>query len=580
MKNRAGKVLYVGKAKQLKARVRSYFTKGRDGREMVPYLTRQVHEIETIVVRSEKEALLLENTLIKRHLPKYNALLKDDKSFFSLMINHKHKWPMLKIARYKGAPPKGNLYFGPYTDARAARRVLELLRTLFPLRQCSNHELAARDRPCILYDIKKCVAPCVNHCTKPEYDTLVEHVIQFLKGKDRSILKDLKKQMDDASKALEFEKAHRIHKLIQSVEKTLEKQHVDQAGLQNLDVVGLVREDDRTALCLMQFREGKLTSAQSHLFTQCAQSDEEILTSFCLQHYEEKQDLPKEVILPLNVGTTLATLLKLKIHIPIRGNKLELIEMAKSNALVKLAKAPKEDREQILLEMEQKLHLTHFPERIECFDNSHISGSEPVSAMIVFTDGKKDSKEYRKYKVQSDDDYASMREVLTRRFSKAKQLPDLLIIDGGRGHLNTALRVLQELNISTVDVIGVAKEGGRHDKGMTSERVFHPQFRDPIMLKENSRILFLLQQIRDEAHRFAITFHKQRRAKSFLKSELASIEGIGPVKQRRLLKHFGSMKRIMEATPKQWLEVQGVTKRDVENLKQRKEELKNKESSD
>ncbi len=582
MKNRHGKVLYIGKAKDLKNRVRQYFVPGRDGREMVPYLAKQVHEIETIVVRSEKEALLLENTLIKRYLPKYNALLKDDKSFFSLMINHKHRWPMLKIARYKGKPPKGNLYFGPYTNARAARQTQELLRQLFPLRQCSDHELASRLRPCILYDLKRCVAPCVNKCTKQDYDHLVEHVVQFLKGKDKTITKELEKEMMSASTELDFEKAERLHKTLLAIETTLEQQRVDKAGEKDLDVIGFHRHADKAALTLMQFREGKLTASHTHLFLQCAQSDEEIVSSFIMQHYEKLDERPTTVFLPIKLSNSevLTRILKMSLHIPLKGSKKELIEMAHSNCIAKLDQAPKEDPEQILMEMESKLHLTRFPERIECFDNSHISGSEPVSAMIVFTDGRRDSKEYRKYKVQTDDDYAAMKEVITRRFSKGEKLPDLVIVDGGRGHLNTALQVLSTLNISTIDVIGVAKETGRHDKGVSIERIYHPDYKEPILLPQNSRILFLLQQIRDEAHRFAITFHKQQRKKGLLKSELEEIKGIGPIKQRRLLTHFGSMKRVMEADEEQWAKIPGITKTDLKNLKQKKENLKNNHRSD
>ncbi|MCH9609411.1 MAG: UvrABC system protein C [Chlamydiales bacterium] len=569
MKNRLGKVLYVGKAKQLRNRVRQYFVPGRDGRSMVPYLTKQVTEIETIVVRSEKEALLLENTLIKRYQPKYNALLKDDKTFFSLMINHKHKWPMLKITRYKGKPPKGNLYFGPYTKGHAAKQTLDLLRTLFPLRQCSNHELAARTRPCILHPMGRCLAPCVNKCTKETYDALVERVIAFLKGRDKTILRDLKKEMACASKALEFEKADRLYKIIQAIKATLEEQQVEKAGRKDLDVIGVERVADRVALTVMQFRDGKLTSSHVHLFIQCVQDENAILCSFLLQHYEGVDERPAELVLPfeLKEREILEKILGFHLHVPKRGNKLELIEMAKANAKEKLKKAPKEEPEQVLIEMEEKLSLTHFPERIECFDNSHLSGLEPVSGKIVFTDGRRDPKEYRKYKVSTLDDYQAMREVLTRRFKRTEKLPDLVIIDGGRGHLNAALEVLSDLDISTVDVIGVAKERGRHDKGMTQEQIFLPGKKEPILLKSNSKVLFLLQQIRDEAHRFAITFHKQRRKKRLFTSALDQVEGIGPVKKQRLLTHFGSVKRILEAGEEEWKKIPGITKRDLENLK-------------
>lgn len=474
MKNARGKILYIGKAKNLKVRIKQYFVPGRDGRMMIPFLTSQVANIDTIVVTSEKEALLLENTLIKKHQPKYNILLKDDKSFFSLMINHKHQWPMIKVARYKGRPPKGNLYFGPYTKSYAARETLNLLRTLFPLRQCSDQELKARTRPCILYEMKKCLAPCVKKCSKQEYDTLVEHVIEFLKGKDKTIIKKLQQEREAAMEALAFEKAEKIHRTLKFIAATLEKQKIEKAGRKDLDVIGFQRKQERVALTQMQYRDGKLVASHDYLASECAQADEAILTSFILQHYEGREELPSLLLLPFALAESelLGTILELKLLTPLRGDKHDLVEMANLNAKVHLNKEPEKDRTHVLMAMEEELKLTHFPERIECFDTSNISGSDPVSAMVVFTDGKKDPKSYRKYKVATSDDYAALREVLTRRFKQAEVLPDLILIDGGKGHLNTALKTLAALNISTVDVMGVAKEKGRHDKGITQERLF------------------------------------------------------------------------------------------------------------
>ncbi len=258
MKNAAGKILYVGKAKNLRSRVKQYFAAGGDRREMVPYLTSQVAEIDTIVVSSEKEALILENNLIKKHRPKYNALLKDDKTYFSLVINHKHLWPMIRVARFKGKPPPGNLYFGPYTHGYAARQTLDLLRSLFPLRQCSDRELASRTRPCILYDMKRCIAPCVEKCTKEEYDSLVKTVVHFLRGKNVGIRKELKAQMEQAVESLQFEKADQIYQTLQYIERTLEKQRVEKAGTADLDVIGIFRQADSEVVAQLFFSEGKL----------------------------------------------------------------------------------------------------------------------------------------------------------------------------------------------------------------------------------------------------------------------------------------------------------------------------------
>lgn len=577
MKNEDGKVLYVGKANHLRNRVKQYFTPGRDGRMMVPYLTAQVEEIDVIVVTSEKEALILENNLIKQHRPKYNALLKDDKTYSSLAINHKHMWPMIRVVRNKGKPPPGNLYFGPYTHAMAARKTLELLRSLFPLRQCSDRELVSRTRPCILYDLKRCIAPCVAKCTKSEYDTYVTRVISFLRGHDSQILKGLKEEMKLAVENLEFEKADRLYQTILSIETTLEKQKVEKAGTHDLDALALARQLDRVVVTQLLFREGKLIASQDHLFPHVAQSDEEVLTSFILQEYTDKDALPPEILLPFKIQDQeiLEELLQLKVATPERGNKKELVKMAETNAQERLKREETADpSEQLLMQMEETLHLLNYPERIECFDNSNTSGTEPVSAMIVYTQGKKDSKLYRKYKLKTADDYNSMKEVLTRRYTKAKEednLPDLILLDGGKGHLNLALAILSELDISTVDVVAIAKEEGKHTKGMTAEQIFLVGEKEPLMLKPDSPLLLFLQQIRDEAHRFAITFQRERRKKKTLSSVFDTLAGIGPIKKKRLLHHFGSWKRIMEATEEEWSAVKGITKRDIATLKENRD---------
>ncbi|MCP5469415.1 MAG: excinuclease ABC subunit UvrC [Chlamydiales bacterium] len=567
------KVLYVGKAKNLRRRIKQYFVPGRDGRMMVPFLTAKVKKVDTIVVTSEKEALLLENTLIKEHQPKYNALLKDDKTFFSIMINNKHKWPMLRVVRFKGGAPKNHLYFGPYTDAFAARKTLALLRQLFQLRQCSDHELAARSRPCILYEMKQCLAPCVNKCTQEEYDCQVNQVVNFLRGKDKAIHKQLEQERKEASEQLDFERAGRAHDLLEAIEKTLEKQRVQKAGQKDLDALGLFRLGDHVVLTQMVFRGGKLMASHDHHFRKTAQEDEEIVRSFLMQHYEGMPEMPHKILLPFKIPylSVLEIVLNTEIVIPERGNKRALVKMAETNAQAKLKqeKSACETREQVLMQMQERLHLTNFPGTIECFDNSNISGSEPVSARVLFDGGEPNKSGYRKYKIKeaaSNDDYGQLKEVLTRRFQKA-DLPDLLMIDGGKGHLKVALRTLSELDISTIDVIAVAKEKGRHDKGVTEEQIFLPGRKEPIVLRANSPVLFLLQRVRDEAHRFAIGYQKERRKKRTFESELDSLEGIGPIKKKRLLTHFGSVTRLRNATPEQWSEVQGITKHDIETLK-------------
>lgn len=578
MKGKGDVVLYVGKAKNLRARVKQYFMAGGDGRFMVPFLVSKVENIETIIVSSEKEALLLENNLIKQYLPAYNALLKDDKTYIALKVNNKNNWPMVQLVRYRGKPKADGLYFGPYTSAHSARTTLDLLQRMFPLRQCSDQELARRKRPCILYDMKRCIAPCVSKCTREEYDSYVEKTIKFLRGHDKEILKDLYARMEQQSETLEFEEAAGTLRLIRQLEKTIEGQAVDKPFGGDTDAIGLYRQADEVMISILFFREGKLMGSRHHNFNKIAEDDEELLESFLLQIYE-RQELPQEILVPkeLSDSAVLAEIFtakkskKVTVAMPQRGEKKSLIEMAHSNAEASFKKEKDESaiRERTLMEMQEKLHLSRYPERIECFDNSSIAGTDSVSVLVAFTDGLKDTKHYRKYKIRSvktPDDYATMYEVLTRRYKKAKEenlLPDLVIVDGGKGHLNIALKVFAELNIITVDLIGIAKESGRHDKGMSAEQIFLPNVKDPILLRANSPILFLLQKIRDEAHRFAITFHRKRRSKGIIKTALADIPGIGPMKRKILLQTFGSVRKMCEAGMEEIKKIKIINKKDL-----------------
>lgn len=584
MKNQSGTILYVGKAINLRQRVKQYFaTPAGDGREMIPLLVAEIAAIDTLIVTSEKEALLLENTLIKQHQPKYNALLKDDKTYIALKVNNKHKWPTVQLVRYKGKPEPDGLYFGPYTSAFAARQTLDLLTRLFPLRQCSDQELARRTRPCILYDMKRCIAPCVNLCTKEQYDHYVMRTIKFLRGQDKEILKELYIEMEHQAEALEFEKADALLKTIRHIETTLEGQAVYKVLGGDIDALAIFRQGGEVLLMQLLIREGKLLGSRQYNFSHIAEDDAELYASFLLQNYEAQEIIPHEIIIPLNlkdadpIAEIISANKKRKVHIyaPKRGDKHALVKMAYLNAeaTFKKEKDLNTIREKTLLEMQEHFRLNHYPRRIECFDNSNISGTEPVSVLVTFTDGEKDKKRYRKYKIKTvadtPDDYATMYEVLTRHYRRAKEnneLPDLLLVDGGKGHLNVALRVLKELNIVTVDAIGVAKEQGRHDKGMTAEQAFLPNIKDPLILKRNSPITFLLQQIRDEAHRFAITFHRQRRNKTTLHSALLDIPGIGPIKKRALLRHFGSIRKIKEATREELQQLKGLSEANIDAI--------------
>lgn len=575
MKGRDGHILYVGKAKNLKNRVKNYFTAIGDGRWIIPFLQDLVEDIDTVVTATEKEALLLECTLIKKYRPRFNALLKDDKTYTALKLNTSHPWPMLSLIRYKGKLKKDAEYFGPYTSAYDARVTLDLLQKVFPLRQCSDQEFLRRTRPCILYGMKRCSAPCVGLISKAAYDVYVDGVRMFLKGKNSEVLEVLQKQMQEASDALEFEKAGEILALTRSIEKTLQTQSVDKPthGISG-DVLAIFRQGDEVVLSQLTFQSGQLNAYHHHSFSKTLETDEELLESFCLQHYVGAPCIPKEVFVPVDLENkeAIEEIIgpPLTIVFPQRGEKRGLIEMAYANAeaAFKQKKDERTIRENTLLELQEKLRLTRYPERIECMDTSHLSGAEAVSSLVAYTDGVPDKNRYRRYKlrtVKEGDDYGAMREVLLRRYSK-DDFPDLLIVDGGKGHLNIALKVLKELNIVSIDVIGVAKEEGRHDRGTTAEQIFLSNVKDPLFLPPHSPVLFLLQRIRDEAHRFAITYQKKRRTKATIKSELSRIPGIGPARQKALLRHFGSFKRIKEATREELAQVKGITSANIDSI--------------
>lgn len=582
MKDNAGTILYVGKAKNLRARLKTYFAEGRDEREMVPYLIAQVEAIDTIVALTEKDALILENTLIKRHQPKYNVMLKDDKTFISLQLT-RHKWPMLHLVRYKGKPKDDGIYFGPYTSAIAARQTYDLLLRIFPLRQCSDGELASRQRPCLLYDIKRCCAPCVEKCTEEEYREHVQGATKILKGQDKEFVRELKRQMEAASEALEYEKAENLFQTIKQIEHVTTIKHVDNPFAKDCDAIGLYREADAVLIAVLMFREGKVIGSEHFSFHRIASADEDLLESFVLQHYKYHPKIPSEIFVQISLpeASALGEILsesaqkKIIVAMPKIGRKRDLIEMALRNAKALFVREQdaKSLREKRLLDLAETLQLTRFPRRIECFDTSNISGTDPVAALVCFVNGEKDKSRMRLFKIKKEgrsDDYSAMREVLFRHYLREKEkndFCDLLIVDGGKGQLNIALEVFKELSIASVDVIGVAKDESRHDKGMTRESIYLPYRKDPIIMDPTSPLLFLLQTIRDEAHRAAIEYHRKRRSKRTLSSELDELSGIGPLKKKRLLQRFGSVKAIQNASEEELKTVAGINKKDLETLR-------------
>ncbi len=580
MHDAAGKVIYVGKAKNLATRLSQYFIPGRDSRLQIPLLVAKVNSIKTIVVTSEKEALLLEYTLIKKHKPRYNFLLKDDKSYICLEITD-HKWPALKWIRQKDVKKKSNI-FGPYVSAYAARRMLYLLQRIFPLRECSDFVLNNRTRPCILYQMKRCIAPCVNKCSQEEYQSYVDEVIQFLKGQNQMVLNSLKDKMKEASKNMEYEKAGNLLETIRHIESLLEKQLVIGHHSINCEVLGIYRQGEMTQLSLLSFEQGQLLDTQTFALENKLEEDPELISSFLTQNYLGKKNLPHEILLPTKPESheILQQLLSqeagysVQIHVPQKGDKKKLILMAKENAQTSFFQKQREvkSKEELLIQLKNELKLENYPDVIECFDNSHLSGSKPVAAMVTFVGGHYDKSRLRKYHLNPDqvfDDLKGMEEVLLRRYRNEElPLPDLILIDGGKTQLKVAQDVLAKLEIIHVDLVAITKEKGRHDFGTSQEKLIIVDQPDPIILPKHSNLLFFLQNIRDQTHKAAIEFQRKSRKKGTFKSILDNIPGIGPKKKKALIEHFKSPKKVQEASLEDLKQVKSLNKRDLENLEQ------------
>lgn len=589
MRDKRGRIVYVGKAKDLKNRVRNYFQSSGDPRLFVARLPKILGDIEVIITANEKEAMILENTLIKAHKPRYNVQLKDDKNYLSLRINTRHEWPRVDVVRHQ--KKDGARYFGPYHSAKAIRQTLNILNKYFQLRTCTDSVLNHRVRPCLQYQIKRCPAPCVFEVDKEAYDQHVREAILFLEGRGDELLDSLKARMYQASEDMEFERAANFRDQIISIQRALERQMAVTAERVDRDVIGYWREGERLTIQLLFVRAGKLEGTRAFSYKQQEFPDHELISSFLNLYYAAGNFIPKEILVPVELEESelaayeelLSELKGQKVSVihPQRGAKRALISMATENAKSSFeSEHDKEERTQDLLEsLQERLGLSHYPERIECFDISNFQGKQIVASMVVFEGGVPNKNEYRRYKmreVTSQDDFASMHEVLTRRFSKVASgedaAPDLVVIDGGKGQLAQAVAVVQDLGIHDVDVIGLAKSRvdkvgfGDDEVTRSPERVFLPGRKNPVVLKQNSAEIFLLERIRDEAHRFAITFHQELRRKETLKSSLDDIPGVGPATRKDLLRHFGSLRKVKTATLEELKAVPGVGPKMAETI--------------
>ena len=584
MKDAAGAILYVGKARNLRLRVRSYFGSAADGRYQIPALMGRVAAIDFIVTDTEKEALILENTLIKEHRPRYNIDLRDDKTYFSLRMNLDEEFPRLTVIRRVNSD--GARYFGPYASASAAREVLNQLSRIFPLRHYPLETCRRRKRPCLFYQIRQCAAPCHGLISREEYAALAQGTALFLDGRNRAVLDLLRKRMAEAAAAERYEEAARFRDLLRAIETTLEKQKMVLPGGE-ADIFGYCRQGNSLEVALLYLRGGRIIGGRT--FTTAWELDDaEGLGSLLLDYYHREVVIPEEILLPLPLedAPVFAELLsekkgrKVLVYLPRRGVKRELMLLATKNAESSAADRNKAERAmaETLEELRERLRLPLPPRLIECYDISLFQGADAVGSRVVFREGKSDPKSYRHYRIRSvsgTDDFAMMREVLTRRFSReGEERPDLIVVDGGIGQLNILTAVLREMGIEGIGLAGLAKS--RVEREATSaeitksdERVFLPGRKNPVTLRQNSSPLLLLARIRDEAHRFAVSYHRTLRGKKSLHSPLDDIPGIGAQRKKELLRRFGSLKKVREATVEELREVKGISEELARSIRDR-----------
>jgi excinuclease ABC subunit C len=574
MKDVHGKVLYVGKAKNLRARVRSYFG-GKDSRPAVPFLVRRIHDVEFIVTNTEKEALILENNLIKEHRPRYNVYFRDDKEYIRLRIDRREPFPRLQLVR---RPKKdGAVYLGPYASSASVKETLHLIQPIFPLRTCGDLEFKNRKRPCVEYEIKRCLAPCVGRIGHEDYHRLVNDVITFLKGGEREVVADLRRRMAGEAASYRFEEAARLRDTIAAIETTLEKQKAVSMSRQDEDIFGMYREAGLVRVCTICVRGGSIVGRKSFPSVRSGMDPADIFSSLLKQHYDEDVFIPAEILIPVKIEDravmeewlTEKREGRVRILTPEKGEKRALIEMACNNArhLFEREKTSDDRHEGVKETLQRVLHLKNRPDRIECFDISTVGGEHAVGSMVAFSGDVPDKSGYRRFRIRTVrgmDDYGMMYEVLKRRYSDQENLPDLIMVDGGKGQLHVALTVLKELGIDGIDALGFAKENrdsGKRRGGIQKEedRAYIPGRKDPLYLSRYPGALHFLQRVRDEAHRFAVTYHRQVKEKRDFQSLLDEIRGIGESRKRALLTAFDDVERIKEASVEDLQKVKGIT---------------------
>ena len=586
MKDTQGAVIYVGKAVSLRNRLRSYFHASAQEDRKTRRLVRHIADIEWIVVGSELEALILEMNLIKKHRPQYNVRLKDDKRYPYIKVHWNEAYPKLTVTRQMSED--GSRYYGPYTSVWAVHQTLDVLRRIFPYLTCDREITGQDERACLYYDIKLCTAPCIGAINQAGYRQMIDDLGQFLEGRTEPIVSRLRTDMNQAAEALNFERAAALRDQIQAIERVVEKQKVVSSDYIDSDVVAMARTDGEACVQVFFIRSGKLIGREYFLMEGASESpDADVIAGFLKQFYDQAPNVPPQVLLPIEIEemqiirewlNTRRGGQKVELHIPRAGPQQELVQMAAENASATLTalqaqwQADTHRQEQALAELQSALSLPGVPNRIECYDISNTQGTAAVGSMVVFEQGVPKKSLYRRFNIRSvsgPDDFASMEEVLARRFSRwqAAQdvsqapgqkldpafalLPDLLLVDGGKGQLSRAQGVLERFELTgKFFLASLAKQ---------NEELFIPGRTDSLLLPRHSQALYLVQRVRDEAHRYAITSHRQRRDKAGVASQLDAIPGIGPLRRKALLAHFGGIQEIRQATTEELLTIPGIT---------------------
>jgi len=577
-----GEVLYIGKAKSLRPRVRSYFQAGRgDLRVGIPQLVGRIADVEVIVTGTEVEALHLEQNLVKRHRPPFNVRLRDDKSFPYIAVTVEDEYPRVMFTRERHR--RGVVYFGPYANAKKVRETLDVLNRVFQYRPCEGPKPGRHSGiPCLDFHIERCHAPCVGYISKEDYRAIVDRVIEFLSGDSRPIERDLERKMKEAATAERYEEAARYRNRLFSIRHLAERQAADRRSIGSVDVIGIAAENGRAAVQVFPLRDGRLIDRYAfHLENAAGRDPADVLEAFCLEYYGSAPSIPPQIVVPRGVGDTAALQgflserrgSRVEVRAPERGEKRRLQELADQNAALALesdalaAETRRQRRVEALEELREALNLESLPLRIECFDVSTIQGESSVASLVVFQDAVPRKADYRKFGIRSldgQDDFAAIAEAVSRRFARLARpvdddydesfagTPNLVVIDGGKGQLSAALRAMQAFELPRVAVIALAKR---------EEEVFVPDRPDPIRLDPHSPGLQLLQRIRDEAHRFALGFHRQRRDARARESIFDTLPGVGPARRRALLRHFGSAERFLDASQEELEGVPGIPAR-------------------